>query len=73
MGRLFILIIRIYQYVVSPVLGPHCRFAPTCSHYMVEAIQRHGLIRGLILGIRRIGRCHPWHPAGFDPVPPKQQ
>lgn len=72
MGRLFILIIRFYQYIISPVLGPHCRFTPTCSHYMVEAIDRHGLIRGLILGTRRISRCHPWHPGGFDPVPPKQ-
>jgi uncharacterized protein len=72
MGRLFILIIRTYQYFISPALGPHCRFEPTCSHYMVEAIERHGPIRGLILGIRRISRCHPWHPGGFDPVPPKQ-
>ena len=73
MGRLVILLIRAYQYLVSPMLGPHCRFHPSCSHYAVEAIQRHGLARGGLLALRRLSRCHPWNPGGVDPVPPKSQ
>ena len=73
MGRLVILLVRAYQYVVSPMLGPHCRFHPSCSHYAVEAIQLHGLPRGGLLALRRLSRCHPWHPGGVDPVPPKTQ
>ena len=71
MGRLVILFVRVYQYLISPVLGPHCRFYPSCSHYAVEAIERHGLLRGVLLAVRRLSRCHPWHPGGVDPVPPK--
>ncbi|MGE5153856.1 MAG: membrane protein insertion efficiency factor YidD [Bdellovibrio bacteriovorus] len=71
MGRLVILVIRAYQYLISPMLGPHCRFHPTCSHYAAEALERHGLARGGLLALRRLSRCHPWHPGGFDPVPPK--
>jgi putative membrane protein insertion efficiency factor len=68
-AKLFILLIRAYQYLISPILGPRCRFHPTCSHYAVEALQRHGFLRGTYLGLRRLARCHPWHPGGLDPVP----
>ena len=64
------LMIRGYQLVISPMLGPRCRFHPSCSHYAQEALQVHGLRRGGWLALRRIGRCHPWHPGGLDPVPP---
>jgi putative membrane protein insertion efficiency factor len=68
--RLLLLPIRLYQRLISPVLGPHCRFAPTCSQYAVEALQAHGPLRGSWLAVRRISRCHPWNPGGHDPVPP---
>lgn len=61
--------IRFYQRFISPLTGPHCRYAPTCSHYAVEAIGKHGLKRGGILAVRRLSRCHPFHPGGYDPVP----
>lgn len=64
------LLIRGYQLFISPLLGPRCRFYPSCSHYAQEALQVHGLRRGGWLALRRIGRCHPWHPGGVDPVPP---
>jgi len=68
--RFFVtLLIRIYQWTVSPVLGPRCRFYPSCSNYALEAITRFGTLRGLWLTLKRLGRCHPWHPGGFDPVP----
>ena len=63
-------LIRCYQRVLSPLLGPRCRFYPSCSQYMYEALQVHGPWRGLWLGLRRIARCHPLHPGGIDPVPP---
>ena len=66
---LAIAIIRFYRYFVSPLFPPSCRFQPTCSAYMIEAIETHGIFRGLWLGIRRIGKCHPGHSGGFDPVP----
>jgi hypothetical protein len=62
-------LIRLYQLAVSPLLGPRCRFHPTCSDYTREAVLRHGVLRGLSLGVRRVGRCHPWHPGGVDTVP----
>jgi hypothetical protein len=62
-------LLRIYQYAISPMLGRSCRFHPSCSEYAVEALQRHGALKGSWLAIRRIGRCHPWHPGGYDPVP----
>lgn len=67
--RLVLLLIRAYQRWISPVLGQRCRFAPSCSHYTAEALEVHGLLRGSVLSVRRIGRCHPWNPGGFDPVP----
>ncbi|MCZ6604175.1 MAG: membrane protein insertion efficiency factor YidD [Alphaproteobacteria bacterium] len=61
--------IRLYQWVLAPVLGPNCRFEPTCSAYAAEAVARHGSLAGSWLAVRRIARCHPWGGAGLDPVP----
>jgi len=66
---LLIALIRGYQWFISPLLGNHCRFYPSCSEYAREAIERHGAVRGVWLAIRRVARCHPWHPGGVDPVP----
>jgi len=66
-------LIRAYQLVVSPLLGPSCRFAPSCSAYAMEAIAAHGPARGSWLAVQRIARCHPWHPGGVDPVPGRKQ
>lgn len=65
--------IRVYQWTLSPLIGNQCRFHPTCSHYAMEAIEAHGLCRGSYLALRRIGRCHPFHPGGFDPVPRREE
>lgn len=62
-------LIRGYQVAISPLLGPRCRFYPSCSEYSMESLRRHGVLRGLWLTVRRIVRCHPWHPGGYDPVP----
>lgn len=66
-----IILVRIYQWIISPILPPVCRFQPTCSHYMIESLKIWGPIKGTYLGIRRIMRCHPWGGHGHDPVPPK--
>jgi len=60
--------IRFYQYVISPLLGPACRFTPTCSQYAINAIEEYGILRGGWLGMLRILRCHPFHPGGYDPI-----
>ena len=64
-----ILVIKIYQLVISPILPPSCRFIPTCSHYSLEALKKHGLLKGGWLSLKRILRCHPWGGSGYDPVP----
>ena len=66
-----ILLLRIYQLTITPMLGPVCRFAPSCSSYAVEAYRIHGTIRGSWMTARRLLRCHPWNPGGYDPVPPR--
>jgi putative membrane protein insertion efficiency factor len=71
MRSLLILLIRGYQYLLSPFVGQHCRFHPTCSQYAITAISRFGTFRGGWLALRRIARCHPWQSGGVDPVPDK--
>lgn len=68
----FILLVRFYQLAISPWMGSNCRYQPTCSSYMIEALKEHGLLKGLWLGTKRIGRCHPWGGHGYDPVPKKK-
>jgi putative membrane protein insertion efficiency factor len=70
-ARLLVLPIRAYQLLISPLLGPRCRFYPSCSAYAVEALTTHGPLRGSWLAARRLLRCHPWNPGGPDPVPPR--
>ncbi|MFT4153405.1 membrane protein insertion efficiency factor YidD [Parafilimonas sp.] len=65
----FILLIKIYQKIISPVLGPQCRFTPTCSNYALEAFKKYGVFKGGWLAIKRISKCHPWGKSGYDPVP----
>lgn len=69
LSELLILPIRLYRACISPLLPPSCRFTPTCSQYAIEALRRHGPLRGSLLAIRRILRCHPWGGSGYDPVP----
>jgi putative membrane protein insertion efficiency factor len=69
MSNLLVFLIQAYRYTLSPMLGRSCRFFPSCSEYAIEALQRHGAVRGTWLAVRRITRCHPWHPGGYDPVP----
>ncbi len=61
--------IYIYRWVLSPIIGPACRFAPSCSEYALDALAKHGAVRGSVLAAKRIGRCHPWGGSGYDPVP----
>jgi len=67
--RLVLGLIRFYRRFVSPALPPACRYLPTCSEYTAGCVERYGVVRGIWMGIRRIGRCHPFHPGGLDPVP----
>ncbi len=69
MKTLLLLMVRGYQLCISPFLGQNCRFYPTCSQYAIDAISKHGALKGGILAARRLGKCHPWHPGGIDPVP----
>ncbi len=72
--QLFVLPIRLYRLLISPLLGPSkCRFRPTCSQYAIEAIEEWGIFRGTWLALRRIARCHPWGDFGYDPVPKKEK
>jgi len=69
MKHVILALIRFYQRFISPALPPSCRFTPTCSQYSYEAIERYGLLKGGWLSLRRVARCHPWNPGGYDPVP----
>jgi putative membrane protein insertion efficiency factor len=64
---LLIAVARLYRWTLSPLLGQHCRFEPTCSEYFIGAVRKHGAVRGTIRGLARVARCHPWHPGGYDP------
>jgi putative membrane protein insertion efficiency factor len=72
MRQLLIGFIKVYRMVLSPFIGQHCRFTPTCSQYAIEAIDEHGPVRGSWLAVRRLSRCHPFHTGGWDPVPQKE-
>ena len=73
MSRLFVWFILVYQKIISPLLGPSCRFHPTCSEYAKEAIEEHGIPRGTLLALKRISKCHPLGDSGFDPVPVEKE
>jgi hypothetical protein len=66
-AMLLIAAARLYQWTLSPLIGRHCRFQPTCSAYFIQAVRKYGAVRGTWLGVRRVGRCHPWNPGGYDP------
>lgn len=69
MKTVLIALVRFYRYAISPMLGRNCRFHPTCSEYAIEAIERYGALRGGWMAAKRVGRCHPFNPGGYDPVP----
>ena len=73
MKHVLIWLLKGYRFAISPLYGQVCRFHPTCSAYALEAVTEHGALRGSWLAVRRIGRCHPWNPGGYDPVPPRRQ
>ena len=72
-SKFLISIIRFYQIFISPLIGNNCRYHPTCSEYFIESLKIHGPIKGTILGVKRISKCHPWGGKGFDPVPEKEK
>jgi putative membrane protein insertion efficiency factor len=65
----FILLIKLYQYSISPLIGPKCRYTPTCSHYGLQAFRKYGIWKGFFLTVKRISKCHPWGGSGYDPLP----
>jgi hypothetical protein len=67
-----IAMIQAYRYLLSPVIGTHCRYTPSCSQYALEALEAHGVLRGSWLAVKRVSSCHPWHAGGYDPVPGKE-
>ena len=67
--KFFVALVRVYQVALSPFFGQQCRFSPTCSHYAIAALQTYGAVKGGVLAVKRILRCHPWHAGGHDPVP----
>ena len=69
LGEFFVLLIRVYQYTLSPFIGRSCRYTPTCSVYSVDAIRKHGPFKGAWMAVKRIGSCNPWGGSGYDPVP----
>jgi putative membrane protein insertion efficiency factor len=69
MTTLLVTLVKLYQWALSPFFGQQCRFTPTCSHYATEALKTHGAAKGLLLTVKRVSRCHPWHAGGHDPVP----
>ena len=73
MKKVFIILIRFYQYAISPLLGANCRYTPTCSEYGVQAVQIHGAFKGGWMAVKRIASCHPWGGSGYDPVPESKQ
>lgn len=66
--KVLLWLIRLYQRAISPIFGPKCRFRPTCSEYMIQALQKYGLLKGVWLGLKRLSRCHPFNPGGYDPL-----
>ena len=73
MKKITIFLVKAYQITISPLIGSNCRFQPTCSQYMIEAIDNHGVMKGLSLGIKRICKCHPFGSSGYDPVPKEKK
>ena len=71
MKIVLIALMKAYRYAISPILGRHCRFEPSCSEYAIAALETHGALKGAGLSAARLCRCHPWHAGGFDPVPPR--
>ncbi|MDH3629842.1 MAG: membrane protein insertion efficiency factor YidD [Gammaproteobacteria bacterium] len=69
MRKPLLILIHAYRYLVSPLLGNHCRYTPSCSQYALEALESHGVLKGLWLTLKRVSSCHPWHEGGYDPVP----